>query len=234
MHIETPLGDLIAGISDGEAQQAYVCLETEYNTYDMCLADVPGEDLRESAYSDLAEGDIQILTWGDIYSEFYTEKTVIKADDIRDIEKEYRDAGNAAARYEDIDENAIDDICAMFEGLGYGHKCAVELVDVNGKGNVFIEAERNYDPEAFAKDISKEEYENGYGDLYHVTASLVDGNGRCVVIEDVSDVHITELYEEIMGLACIEPELVESYEQNEIVTPTEEALAMETEEYDER
>lgn len=203
VHIETPVGSLIAGISDNEAMQAYVCLETADNLIDLCLVDMPHKELRESAYKDLEEGDMQVLTWGDVYSEDYTHKDVIKASDIKELEGKTVESG--ITRYDEVTEDTIDEICAEFENLKFGKNLKVIITDVCGR-DILLDGRRDFDPEAFKTNLSKEAYEAGYGDLYTINTSLVNKDGSCVELDEYNNIPITDLYSEVMEIAGIDME----------------------------
>ena len=94
LRINTPNGDLVVGVAENEATQAYVCLDTkEAGLIDLFLAEVPGEELKE-CYPELEENDMRLLMWEDVFSEDYTTKSVIKAEDIKDLNKTMENASN--------------------------------------------------------------------------------------------------------------------------------------------
>ncbi len=97
-------GELVAYASnfDGEYVQAGVCLENSEGTLDLCMAESMAknklcEDRTTGEEYELNPGDIKILIWGDVYSEDYTGRFVLKDEEIKeafniecdeDIEKE--------------------------------------------------------------------------------------------------------------------------------------------------
>ncbi len=87
MSISVPKGKLLVGIDDvdSEFKRAFVCLDNEnLGLVDLCLAECVEESLREE---DEEEGDIRLLSWGDINSLDETYESIIRRRDIETREE---------------------------------------------------------------------------------------------------------------------------------------------------
>ena len=216
LRINTPNGDLVVGVAENEATQAYVCLDTkEAGLIDLFLAEVPGEELKE-CYPELEENDMRLLMWEDVFSEDYTTKSVIKAEDIKDLNKTMENASNNRTNnykvrdYGQINEDVLDNMCADFENLKFGGKMKAFVEDTDGR-LLMIEVERNFNKASFANNISKEDFKDGYGDLYKINTSFTE-NGTTIELEELNDVPITELYSEMAGLVGMDIDMDYEYD----------------------
>lgn len=112
-------------------------------------------------------------------------------------------------KFEVVNEEALDEICAGIESLSFGDVGKFTLLDTSGR-QIMVEATKKVNMERFSEEeMDKEALEDGYGDMYDLSVFGVNEDDSLIFLEDEKDVLITELYQEIQEIAGIEPVLEE-------------------------
>lgn len=190
MRIKTAEGDLVAGVSKGDTDQAYVCFDDKSaGMVDLFLAEIPQGELLDlyKENEGLKEGDIRMLTWEDVHSEDYTRCTKIEASELEALREELggEKALERIPKFDRMDENTADEICGLIEELRPSENMFIDIWSAEHGEYLNVEVRRC-----------------GGKDSFDLITSIEDGQGSYTVINEDYDVELEDLYEAVMETSC--------------------------------